>query len=75
MDIVGMVSGVQIAGLFLAITAVLAFTAWAETWLASPAPSVKAMRTTARSASSRPLGISLTDPLTDRSGDDVALVR
>jgi len=32
-----MVSGLQVAGLFLAIAAVLAFTAWAEAWLASAA--------------------------------------
>ncbi|HEX9711566.1 MAG TPA: hypothetical protein VGB52_03310 [Actinomycetota bacterium] len=32
-----MVTGLQIAGLFLAITAALVFTAWAEAWLASAA--------------------------------------
>lgn len=32
-----MVPGLQIAGMFLAITAVLAFTTWAEAWLTSTA--------------------------------------
>lgn len=32
-----MVPGLQIAGLFLAILATLAFTAWAEAWLAPTA--------------------------------------
>lgn len=35
-----MIHGFQIAGLFLTITAALAFTAWAETWLASAATPV-----------------------------------
>lgn len=35
-----MVHGFQIAGLFLAITAALGFTVWAETWLGSAASPV-----------------------------------
>lgn len=36
-----MIPALQIAGLFLTITATLAFTAWAEAWLASTAVSIK----------------------------------
>jgi len=39
-----MVPALQIAGLFLAITAVLSFTAWAEAWLTSAAAPINKLR-------------------------------
>lgn len=57
---------VQIAGLFLTITAVLAFTTWAEAWLASAAPRVKMRRPDAQPPAARELAL--------RAEDDVILV-
>lgn len=50
-----MVPGLQIAGLFLAITAALAFTAWAEAWLASTAGSITRSQPNAKPSVARAL--------------------
>lgn len=57
-----MVPGLQIAGLFLAISAALAFTTWAETWLASTSAPTSGRRRNAKQSVERELA---------EHGDDV----